>query len=44
MTMIAAMARLRMVSAERSNSTATSMTAIMMKLRCAATSPPDMNR
>ena len=34
MTTIAEMARLRMVSAARSNSTAVSMTASMMKLRC----------
>ena len=43
-TTIAEMARLRMVSAARSNSTAVSITASMMKLRWAATSAPEMKR
>ena len=41
---MAEIARLRIVSAARSKSTATSMTASMMKLRSAATTMPEITR
>jgi hypothetical protein len=44
MTTMAETARLRMVNAARSKSSAVSITASIMKLRCAATSPPEMKR